>query len=129
MAAPPFKDGGSQEVDFEVFQFYCGSALRIAWVSSATAIRQNSNWDRVWTMPAEQWYFHDYCDYHKFYRCAGLGCVLALQRCQFPSIPVENNYYNYYHYYYQIIMIIVMMKIKNNNYTFVIRLRTMSMST
>ena len=62
MAAPLFKDGGSQEVDFEVFQFYCGSALRIAWVSSATAIRQNSNWDRVWTMPAEQWYFHDYHD-------------------------------------------------------------------
>ena len=125
MAAPPFKDGGSQEVDVEVSQFYCGSALRIAWVSSATAIRQNSNWDRVWTMPAEQWYFHDchfyrnyhdYCDYHKFYRCAGLGCVLALQRCQFPSIPVANNYYNYYHYYQLIIMIIiiiiVMLKIK-----------------
>jgi len=48
---PPFKDGASQKVDVEVSQFYCGSALRIAWVSSATAIRQNSNWDRVWTMP------------------------------------------------------------------------------
>ena len=33
---------------------YCGSALRMAWVSSATAIRQNSNWDLVCTIPARK---------------------------------------------------------------------------
>ena len=50
--------------------FYWGSALRIAWVSSATAIRQNSNWDRVCTIPAVSNPCHlsiEHCDLWKIH--------------------------------------------------------------
>ena len=50
--------------------FYWGSALRIAWVSSATAIRQNSNWDRVCTIPAVSNRCHlsiEHCDLWKIH--------------------------------------------------------------
>ena len=69
---------------------------------------------------------HDHDKYDKYYHCAGLGCVLALQRCRFLSSPGTTDRHHHAschprcrdrrHRHQQ-------------NITFVIRLRTMSMST
>ena len=67
-------------------------------------------------------------DHDKYYHCVGLGCVLALQRCQFLSSPGTTDRHRHRHprchhrrrhrrHRHQ------------QNITFVIRLRTMSMST
>ena len=55
---------------------YCGSALRMAWVSSATAIRQNSNWDLVCTIPAR----------------TTVNMALTLENCQNMWIAIITNY-------------------------------------
>ena len=71
---------------------------------------------------------HDHDKHDKYYHCAGLGCVLALQRCQFLSSPGTTDRHRHRHprchhrrrhrrHRHQ------------QNITFVIRLRTMSMST
>ena len=42
--------------------YWLASDLRMAWVSSATAVRQNSNWLRVPTMPVIERFIHGYID-------------------------------------------------------------------
>ena len=42
--------------------YWLASDLRMAWVSSATAVRQNSNWLRVPTMPVIESFIHGYID-------------------------------------------------------------------
>ena len=62
---------------------------------------------------------HDHDKHDKYYHCAGLGCVLALQRCQFLSSPGTTDRHRHHRRRDR----------RQQNITFVIRLRTMSMST
>jgi len=48
---PPGQSVVGLSVSVSQLVSYCGKAFRMAWVSSATAIRQNSNCDLVCTIP------------------------------------------------------------------------------